>query len=371
MKTVAVIVNYKSAALTLCAVESILNSASVGPVEIVVVDNSQDPDEAQRLKQGLPPTVFLRGNPSNMGFGRACNLAYREHSGDMFLLINPDSKLLPGCLLRLQETLLSSDSIAATSPQTFWDDGLNFCLPPSPPPLLFEFQFLFDGYGPRSLLSHMVSAVWRRHSIKVWRSERPLRVNNLSGGLVLIKDKSLQKTGGLFDPRFFLFFEDTDLFLRLRKAGYSLVHEPRARAIHYYDQCGREEWERKRLLMDQSRTVFIDKYRKGLIKVGINKMMGRLVALTANGYRPVQQPDFTAPFCLRVPGFLQKGWLFEASPSPAFVPSAGRFGIGPMVDFTETYWSMLAPGQYFGRLGSPSKQAGNWIMISWRVNGDA
>jgi len=81
-------------------------------------------------------------------------------------------------------------------------------------------------------------------------------------------------------------------------------------------------------------------------------------------------PDFTSPFVLEVPEKLRKGWLFEWSPNPDFVPSAGRFGKGPCMDFPEDCWAMLAPGQYFGRLGSP-KGIGKDSQVVLCVVGDA
>jgi len=55
------------------------------------------------------------------------------------------------------------------------------------------------------------------------------------------------------------------------------------------------------------------------------------------------------------------------SPNPTFIPSAGRFGKGDMVDFHEKYWSMLAPGQYFGLLGNPTCYSRRSEVISWVV----
>ncbi len=366
MKTVAVIVNYKSAVLTQRAIKSVLDSASLGPIKVVVVDNSEDSDEAARLQHSLPPAVFLWVSPENIGFGRACNLAFEEFEGEQVLLINPDGRLLPGSLLRLQKTLLSSKKIAAVSPQIFWDDQLKFYLPPAITPFLFEFQPFFDTWEPQALVSKVLSAIWRYHSIKIWCSKKPVRVNNLSGGLVLLKRESVQKVGGLFDPRFFLYFEDTDLFIRLRKAGYTLVTEPRARAVHYYDQCGSREWEWKRSLMAGSKEIFLEKY-KGR-KHNLNKALCHFRSPLQPDIGDLRPPDFASPFTLKIPGHLRGRWLFEWSPNPSFIPAVGNFGKGPWVDFSETHWSMLSPGQYFGRLGSAVKFGKYPQMVTWMVS---
>lgn len=369
MKTVAFIVNYKSSGLTLQAVKSVLDSASLGPVKVVVVDNSEDSDEAERLRQDLHPGVFLLVSPQNIGFGRACNLAFKQFDGDQILLLNPDARLLPDCLLRLQKRLSSTEKVGAVSPQIFWDDGLKFYLPPSVPVFMFEFQNVFDSWGPQAPVNRLLSAIWRYYCIKVWRSKRPIRVNNLSGGHVLLKREAVRKAGGLFDPRFFLYFEDTDLFIRLKKAGYTLVIEPGAKAVHYVDQCGQEDWKQKRFFMARSRAQLSEKHGNGL-KSRIKKASDWLCSVWPRGRSQMFQPDFTSPFVMKVPAHLQNGWLFEASPNPTFIPSAGRFGKGDMVDFHEKYWSMLAPGQYFGRLGKPTGYSRRSEVISWVVEED-
>jgi len=352
LKTLAVIVNYKSADLARKAVRSVFDSESLGPIQVVVMDNSEDGNEAERLRSFLPSGVALHVNAENVGFGRACNFAFEKFCGEQVLLINPDAQLLPGCLLRLQKTLASKEKIGAVSSQIFWDDSLRFYLPSSYPLPQFGFQAFSDACGPYSHISRFQSAIWRYHSIKVWRSKKPVRVNNLSGGLVLLKRAAVERAGGLFDPRFFLYFEDTDLFIRLRKAGYSLMVEPTARAIHHYDQCGQENWEQKRLFMDRSYSLLLEKYRRGARSL-IGKIVSHLVRHGNGERKQGYYPDFTSPFTLEVPAHLQAGWLFEVSPNPNFIPCAARFGRGPLMEFPEECWNMLAPGRYFGRLGYP------------------
>ena len=366
MKTLAIIVNYKSAALTQQAVQSVLDSSSLGPVKVVVVDNSEDNEEADRLRESLPSAVGLLVSPKNIGFGRACNLAFDKFEGEQILLINPDARLLPGGLIRLQKTLSSTERAGAVSSHIFWDEGLKFYLPSSYPLPLFELQPLLDSWGSHAHISRLVSAIWRYHSIKVWRSKRPVRVKNLSGGLVLLKREAVKKAGGLFDPRFFLYCEDTDLFIRMREAGYILLIEPRARAIHYFNQCGREDWEDKRALMARSYLLLLEKQCKGWQSYA--RKTGYLLKGPKQRSRDKTiEADFISPFALQVPQSLRKGWLFEWSPNPNFIPFAARFGNGMVMDFPEECWAMLATGQYFGRLGNQGALGRYSRVISWVV----
>jgi GT2 family glycosyltransferase len=369
LKTLAIIVNYKVAALALKAVESVLASDSDGMVQVAVVDNSEDEDEAERLRQGLPSSVSLLVNSRNIGFGRACNLAFERFHAEQVLLLNPDARLLPNCLLRLQQTLSDFSGVAAVSPQMFWDDALHFFLPRSIPPALFSCQDLLGPFGPDAAINRLVSAAWRYSCIRVWRSRGPVRVSNLSGGHVLLDRQAVIRAGGLFDPRFFLYFEDTDLFIRLRRSGHRLLVDPRARAVHYVDQCGREDRDRKQRLMAESRRELLDKYPSGLGR-WTGRLTGRLAGAPVAEKNPPGPPDFTAPFVLDVPVPLRKEWLFEVSPHPTFIPSAGRFGNGATMVFPQEQWAMLAPGRYFGRLGRPAALGGVSCCVTWRIDGN-
>ena len=365
MKTLAIIVNYKSFALTLQAVKSVLESESLGPVSVVVVDNSSDPDESRKLRSNLPSSVVLRVNARNMGFGVACNQAFREFESDGILLINPDARLRSGCLKQLQKALFFSRNVAAVSPQLFWDDEQAFYLPPPYPAALFEFRTFLATWGSEAWINRCISFLWRSHSIKVWRSKRLVKVSNLTGGLVLLDRAAVQKSGGLFDPRFFLYFEDTDLFLRLRNNGFRLLIEPRASAIHYYDQCGRHQWAEKRRLMAKSHTLFLEKHEK-VWKTCFKKVF-ECLSRPALDRKEFSSPVFQKPFSLKVPARFQKQWLFEWSPNPDLVPSAARFGAGPEMHFSENFWKLLSPGQYFGRLGGTKRFGMRSQKVSWVV----
>lgn len=362
--TLAILVNYNSAMLTLGAVQSVLNAEFSGRLRMVVVDNSGKEQEADQLRVHLPPSVELEVNVCNVGFGRACNQVFRNDQSEAVLLINPDARVLPGCLERLQKTLFSTDKTAAVAPQLFWDESLQYYFPPPCPPGLLEFQTLLSCRGG-SKVSELLDVLWRRHAIRIWRSKDPLRLRNLSGGLVLLKRRAVHDAGGLFDPRFFLYFEDSDLFVRLRKAGYTLLLDPRARAAHYYDQCGKENPGKKRALMLESMALFFHKY-PNIWKRYLVEAMARVPG-SAQKMDSHWTDRFSSPFSLKVPDFRRRQWLFEWSPNPNFMPAALRFGSGPKMEFSRKHWNMLAPGQYYGRMGETKCFDRPFHRVTWEV----
>ena len=345
MKTLSIIVNYHSAHLTISAVTSILQSQCLGTLQIVVAENSCDDAEENRLRQLLPREVILWVSPQNIGFGRACNEIFHKFDCDMILLLNPDARLLPGCLIRLQRSLMALHRAGAVGPQIYWDDNKRFHLPPSYLPELMWFQPLMNQYP---FLHGVMSRIWRRFAIRVWQAETPIRVYNLSGGHVLLKRDAVAAVGGLFDTRYFLYYEDTDLFMRIRRTGYRLYVEPRAEVIHLYDQCGQQHLKNKRQMMADSRQIFMEKHTQGW-KRTLWKQTKK-----CHGAAPVSDrvsSHFSRPFQIPVPGPFQKQWLFEWSPNADFIPAAGRFGTGNTMQFPMECWNLLAPGPYFARLG--------------------
>jgi GT2 family glycosyltransferase len=102
------IVNYRTAALTLACVESVLADLAGGPGragpdgEVVVVDNASADGSAERIadwiaaRPGAPVTLIR--SPRNGGFAAGHNLALAGSAAEFVLLLNSDAELRPGCL---------------------------------------------------------------------------------------------------------------------------------------------------------------------------------------------------------------------------------------------------------------------------------
>ena len=385
--TLAIAVNYHAAEICLDAVSSLVAAESVGPCTVAVVDNSADERQADMLACGLPEGVISIVHPENRGFAAACNHALgRVPNVDWVFLLNPDAVIDPDCLIRLQRGLLADRRIAAIGPQIYWDPARRYFLPPSLPYEMMEAQRALSAYPS---LKRWLSSLWRRYAVRVWKSRIPVRVFNLSGGHVLIRTDALQRVGGLFDERFFLYYEDSDLFLRLRRAGYRLMVEPKAVVVHGFDRCAPHERDRKRLWMAQSAAQFRTKHgrhagfgllrRDGSLRSPIlawaraaDRLTGAWLGPTRERSEPLMK-RFMGAFDMNVPSALSSEWLFEWSPNEDFIPAAGRFGSGDRVDFSTADFDLLPPGEYVARIGRSGAwhPVAEWIRIVKGGNGEA
>jgi GT2 family glycosyltransferase len=343
-----IIVNYNAAALTARAVTSLEVEHSAPTVEVIVVDNSQARSESETLRGIMPPYVQLIVNESNEGFGRACNLAYALAKGAYVLLLNPDAYLLPGALDRLVAFLDTHPRAGAVSPLVYWDDAKQFILPPSIMPL--PIHCLRDVILKSSKKLLGLYEHWHRY--RAWRilsGDTATKQRSLSGGLTLLKRKAVDASGGLFDPRFFMYFEDTDLFLRMRRKGFQLYMEPRARAVHNYNQCGFGIAEDKLRFIQQAQEFYLDKYDPH----GLTRRLANVIAHVLPKAAPpsVEYLGVLAePPAFAVPEHIADSWLLEWSPNASLVPAAMRLGQGRTAAFGEDAWRLLVPGRYYARL---------------------
>jgi GT2 family glycosyltransferase len=228
----AIIVNYRTADAVSTAVTSV--TAAELSVEIVVVDNSEDPAEAARLeelRQGVGERLRLVVNSANEGYGAAADRAVAEARGRWLLFINPDTELLPGALERL---LAEGERSGArlVGPRIYLDSGRDFQQPPFLP---HEARTLLAAW----LAPKLFQRRWTTRSRRYWSEERSVRVRYLSGAAVLARSPWIG-----YDHRYFLYFEDEDACRRLRQRGGRILYCPTAAVVHHGELSPSEAKER-------------------------------------------------------------------------------------------------------------------------------
>lgn len=343
-----IIVNYKSHLLAIRAVESVNVDMPNG--QIIVVDNSEDAEEAMALKAGLPKGVELYVSQQNIGFGRACNFALERAKYDWIFLLNPDASVIPGCLAKLHSFLISTPTAGAVSPLSYWDHACTWCLPPGqmPSPAMdfaINLAMRFPSLGVKTSIG------FRAWALKRLRSSTAKKLNMLSGGHMLLRRSAITAAGGLFDDNIFMYFEDTDLCRRLKSTGYGLYLLPSARAIHSW-QCQ----PGKAHLSEASHHYYLNKH--------FPNSRWNVAQSFLNRHRQLRLPSsvdlgvLNEPPNLQVPHGWQSGWILEGSAHPLMVPAAYLVGEGPIATFSAEVWSFLGEGSYWIQL-SPAR---NYIL---------
>jgi GT2 family glycosyltransferase len=177
-----------------------------GQVPVVVVDNASSDGSVEAARQG---GAFVILNTMNEGYGRANNQGVRaaEKAG-WCLIINPDAVVDSNCLSALLQASEHNQDAAVIAPRLVEPDGR---------------IFVHD----KSVLSDVASTDDRAND--AYGGDRV--VDFASGACVLVRRDAFLAVGG-FDERIFLFYEDDDLCLRLRKAGFKIVQADAAVVRH-------------------------------------------------------------------------------------------------------------------------------------------
>ena len=219
-KIAVVVLNYNSADHTLRCLEAIRARSAVQP-EIVVVDNASAPADREKLKPLTREGVKLIDAPRNLGFSGGMMLGARHTQADYCLLLNSDCAFQNDVLGILQGFMQSHPDAALCGAAMLDESGeprSSFNYFPSLAHSLF-------GYGLSKLLNP------RRYPDRRARHTEPLEVDVVSGAAMFMRCTVMAELGGL-DTGYFLYCEEEDYALRVRRAGLQTWLVPEARIMH-------------------------------------------------------------------------------------------------------------------------------------------
>lgn len=191
---------------------------------LYLVDNSPGLQREQCTTGNV--TTIVTG--SNLGYGRAHNMAIRQARGtaDLHLIANTDVLFDAADVLTLVERLKSSSMVGMVAPRVMYPDGTlqHLCrLLPDPADLIAKRFFGWSQWGRRRN---------DRYELRNWDYASEANIPFLSGCFMLTRHDILDEVNG-FDERFFLYFEDLDLSRRIN-SKYETLFVPSSVITHLY-----------------------------------------------------------------------------------------------------------------------------------------
>jgi GT2 family glycosyltransferase len=221
-----IILNYKSKGDTLNCLKSIYEADFNGlQREIIVVDNASGDYLGDILAWQWPEIKFIQ-NKENIGFGAGNNVGLRVARGKYSVVMNPDTIAFRDTFRKLYDYMEVNPEVGVVGPQQLNPDKTiqNSC---------YRWHNLLTPLYRRTPLGRIKRGQkdLERFLMKDFDHQSEREVDWLLGSFLFLRTRALKKIG-LFDERFFLYFEDTDFCRRFHQAGWKVVYWPKAKIIH-------------------------------------------------------------------------------------------------------------------------------------------
>ena len=210
-------------------------ASCVDEVKVYVVDNSVERVRQQAAKSfvdGWPGDSFFQlsyvAQSQNRGFGAGHNSIIHNLDSDYHLVLNPDVELSEDALSVGLSTLRDDSGIALVSPRVAGYDGRQEFLCKRYPSVLV---LLLRAFAPRFIRRIFYRRLGHYEMRDACSGSREAEIMLASGCFMLVRSRALLRAGG-FNDRYFLYFEDFDLSLRLGGQG-RLMFNPAMRIVHH------------------------------------------------------------------------------------------------------------------------------------------
>ena len=219
--------------------------------EIVLVDIAST-DGTPALVRERWPAVRVIDAGGNLGFAKANNLGIRRSTGEMVLLLNPDTVVPPGAIDHLVQTLDASPDAAIVGPRVVDGEGraeLSFGPMISPMAELRQKALVVGNDRRVPFIARIVDRMTRQ----------PREVDWVTGACLLIRRRDLEAVG-LLDERFFIYTEDVDLCASVRQTGRRVLFTPDAEIVHMRGRALAAAWSFTHAAYRRSQIAFYEKH---------------------------------------------------------------------------------------------------------------
>lgn len=249
-----ILLNYKQKGLVKQCIKGILASQPQISYELLVVDNNSQDGCLEMVDQMLTPTVLVDGPQaplpldqqrplppfktiqleSNTGFSFAHNRAIERATGKYMLVMNPDIAVVPGALEHMVAYMETHPDVGIVGPRLINPDG-------SVQQSCRRFPSWRIPFYRRSLLGSLPAAKIElaEYLMADWDHNQTRSVEWIFGACLLIRRSVMDKIG-MFDERFFLYFEDLDLCRRCWESGNQVIYLTEVEMVHYHQRLSAE-----------------------------------------------------------------------------------------------------------------------------------
>lgn len=229
-------------------IDSIFEKTSGIGIEVILVDNASTDGSKELFEKDLRITYIYSNE--NLGFGKANNLGYKYAHGKYIFLLNSDTLLVNNAIKLLSDFLDSHDDVAIVGGQLFDKDmdpvhSYSYFLP--------SITWEIDVF-----LNKALSKCVGKKNCKILDSHGYFPVAYITGADMMLRRKDIDEFG-MFNPEFFMYFEETDLSKRFLQHNRISAFCPAAKIVHL-EGASFNIKEKKETLYLQSRTLFYSKY---------------------------------------------------------------------------------------------------------------
>ena len=275
-----IIVNWKVRDLLKKCLDSILIYQKNYQLEIFVVDNDSQDGSAEMLKDDYP-MVSLMALEKNIGFGAANNLAIKKATGEYIFLLNPDTEITADFFEKAFSYMQNNPAVGILGPRIINSDGSQQASIRNLPNLLsqsltlFKLQNILCIDKPLEPYIHKVfvrpvlkirklfsnSKVLRHYLAEDFDYNKEQAVDQIMGAAMFIRRSVFDKIG-VFDTKFFVWFEEVDLCEQAKKAGILIKYFPEAIIIHWGGQSfSQSHTLKKQLIFNKSLLYYFFKHK--------------------------------------------------------------------------------------------------------------
>ena len=216
-------------------------------IEVIVVDNASTQDEATELEKRYPLIIVIRSD-KNLGFAGGNNLGIQAAHGKYLFFINNDAILpQPSALSLLITRLESSDQIGMVCPKIRFTWGKQ--------------PIQYAGYTPLSKIT------LRNKSIGFGEKDNgqydtPHPTPYAHGAAMMVKREIIEKVG-VMPECYFLYYEELDWSMMIRRAGYEIWYEPACTIFHKESQTTGQMSPLKTFYITRNRLLYAQRNIQG------------------------------------------------------------------------------------------------------------
>jgi len=234
---------------------------------VYVVDNDRSEELKEKL-QKYSQAVYIE-SPGNVGFASGNNLGFKkalEDEMDIIVLINNDTLVPEDLILKILASPISEPTTGVVGGLIYFAKGFEF-----------EKKYKKDELGKVIWYAggeYDWDNVYAKHigvnELDTCQYNGPRETDLITGCLFITKAEVLKKVG-LFDEHYYLYFEDSDLGLRIKKAGYKLIFDSNINLWHKVAQSSGIGSPLNDYFLTRNRLVFGMDYARTRTKIALFK----------------------------------------------------------------------------------------------------